>query len=103
MLYEVITEGIGLEAQQLMHSPQLIPSHIILATLINALGKVAEPYVLVLDDYQFITDVITSYSIHYTKLYENASLHLFQKRNLLRLNKYTPMLPPYQTILYPKG
>jgi len=51
-----INEEVGLEAQQIMRSPQLIPLPVILASLLNDLGKVAEPYVLVMDDYQFITE-----------------------------------------------
>jgi len=53
---ESIQEGIGSEARQIMQAPQLVSPHIILASLINDLSKVARPYVQVLDDYQFITE-----------------------------------------------
>jgi LuxR family maltose regulon positive regulatory protein len=53
---ESIHENVALEARQIMESPQLSPPHIILASLINDLGTLVEPCVLVLDDYQFITE-----------------------------------------------
>ena len=51
-----IHEEVGLEAQQIMRSSQPAPPHVLLASLLNDLGKVAEPYVLVIDDYQFIIE-----------------------------------------------
>jgi LuxR family transcriptional regulator, maltose regulon positive regulatory protein len=51
-----IQEDVGLEAQQIMRSPHPAPLHVILASLLNDLGKVVEPYVLVIDDYQFIVE-----------------------------------------------
>jgi len=60
-----IQEDIGLEAKQLMSSQQIPQPHIILASLINHLGKVTDPYVLVLDDYQFISE----HAVHETMSY----------------------------------
>lgn len=62
---ESIHENTGLDARQIMESQQLAPPHIILASLMNDLGKVSEPYVLVLDDYQFITE----HAVHETTAY----------------------------------
>jgi LuxR family maltose regulon positive regulatory protein len=62
---ESIDEGIGIEARQIMQSPQLAPPHIILSSLMNDLGKAAKPHVLVLDDYQFITE----HAVHETMAY----------------------------------
>jgi LuxR family maltose regulon positive regulatory protein len=60
-----IYENVGLEARQIMQSPQLVPPHIILASLINSLGMLIEPCVVVLDDYQFITE----HAVHETMSY----------------------------------
>jgi LuxR family maltose regulon positive regulatory protein len=62
---ESIQEGVGIEAQQFLQSQQPVPSHILLASLINDLGKITEPYVLVLDDYQFVTE----HAVHETMAY----------------------------------
>ncbi len=51
-----IDEQLGLGAEQLLRSPQLVPPHIILASLINDLGRMVEPCALVLDDCQFIAE-----------------------------------------------
>jgi LuxR family maltose regulon positive regulatory protein len=73
---ESIREGVGTEARQIMQSPQLIPPHIILASLINDLGSLAEPCVLVLDDYQFITEHAVHETVAYLLEYLPANLHL---------------------------
>ena len=62
---ESIQEDVGVEAKQLIRSQQLLQPHIILASLINALGKIVKPYVLVLDDYQFISE----HAVHETMSY----------------------------------
>lgn len=62
---ESIQEDVGDEAKQLMHSQQILQPHIILASLINHLTKVTEPYALVLDDYQFISE----HAVHETMSY----------------------------------
>jgi len=62
---ESIDEGIGVEARQVMQSHQLVPPHIVLSSLLNDLSKVAEPCVLLLDDYQFITE----HAVHQTMAY----------------------------------
>jgi len=62
---ESIQEDVGVEAKQLMRSQQILQPHIILASLINHLGKVTEPYVFVLDDYQFISE----HAVHETMSY----------------------------------
>lgn len=62
---ESIHEGIGVEARQIMQSPQLTPPHIILASVMNDLGMVTIPFVLALDDYQFITE----HAVHETMAY----------------------------------
>jgi LuxR family maltose regulon positive regulatory protein len=62
---ESVQEGVGTEAQQIMRSPQRVPPHIILASLINDLGKALEGYILVLDDYQFISE----HAVHETTAY----------------------------------
>jgi len=73
---ENIGEGVGIEAQQLMRSHQLVPTHIILASLMNDLGKVTEPYVLVLDDYQFITEHAVHETIAYMLDHIPSNMHL---------------------------
>jgi LuxR family maltose regulon positive regulatory protein len=62
---ESIHEYVGLEARQIMQSNQLRSPLIMLASLLNDLGKVTEPYVLILDDYQFITE----HAVHETMAY----------------------------------
>jgi LuxR family maltose regulon positive regulatory protein len=73
---ESIQEGIGNEAHQIMQSLQLAPPHIILASLINNLGKLAEPYVLVMDDYQFITEHDVHEMMTYLLDHTPSNLHL---------------------------
>lgn len=73
---ESIHESIGVEARQIMQSPQLVPPHIVLASLMNDLGKVAEPYVLVLDDYQFITEHAVHETMAYLLDHVPSTLHL---------------------------
>ncbi|HLO17579.1 MAG TPA: BTAD domain-containing putative transcriptional regulator, partial [Anaerolineales bacterium] len=73
---ESIHENIGLEARQIMQSSQLIPVHIILASLINNLSKAAEPYVFVLDDYQFITEHAVHDTLTYLLDHLPSNLHL---------------------------
>jgi len=62
---ESIQEEVGDEAKQLMRSQQVLQPHIILASLINHLGKVTEPYAFVLDDYQLISE----HAVHETMSY----------------------------------
>jgi LuxR family maltose regulon positive regulatory protein len=73
---ESVHEDVGLEAQQLMQSPQTVPAHIILASLINNLGKVTEPYVLAMDDYQFITETAVHEVLTYLLDHLPVNLHL---------------------------
>jgi LuxR family maltose regulon positive regulatory protein len=73
---ESINEGIGVEARQIMQSPQLTPPHIILASLMNDLGKMTEPFVLVLDDYQFITEHAVHETLAYLLDHIPSNMHL---------------------------
>lgn len=73
---ESVQEDIGAEARQLMGFYQLVPAHIILASLINDLGKIAESYVLVLDDYQFISEHIVHESVAYLLDHIPANMHI---------------------------
>ena len=73
---ESIQEDIGAEARQIMQSAELVPVHIILASLINNLSNVTEPYVFVLDDYQFITEHAVHDAIAYLLDYLPPHLHL---------------------------
>ena len=71
-----INEEVGLEAQQIMRSHQLVPPHVVLASLLNDLGKVVEPYVLILDDYQFVTEHAVHETITYLLDHVPANMHL---------------------------
>jgi LuxR family maltose regulon positive regulatory protein len=62
---ESIHEDVGREARQLMLSSHMVPAHIILASLLNSLETLAEPCVIVFDDYQFITE----HAVHETTSY----------------------------------
>ena len=73
---ESINEGIGVEARQIMQAPQLVPPHIILASLMNDLGKVTEPFVMVLDDYQFITEHAVHETLAYLLDHTASNMHL---------------------------
>lgn len=73
---ESVQEGVGCEAQQLIESTQVIPTHIILAALLNELGKLVEPIVLVLDDVQFISQGAVHESLAYLLDHLPANLHL---------------------------
>ena len=71
-----IHEEVGLEAQQIMRSPQLAPPSVILASLLNDLGKVAEPYVLVMDDYQFISEHAVHEALAYLLDHVPSNMHI---------------------------
>ena len=73
---ECIQEDVGAEAIQFMRSHQRLSPHIILASLINALGRVAEPYVLVLDDYQFITEHAVHETVSYLLDHIPTTMHI---------------------------
>lgn len=73
---ESIHESVGTEARQIMQSLQLVPSHIILASLMNDLGRLAEPYALVLDDYQFITEHAVHEAMSYLLDHIPSNMHL---------------------------
>ena len=63
--FDSIYENVGFEARQIMQSLQFVPPQIILASLINHVGMLIESCVLVLDDYQFITE----HAVHETMRY----------------------------------
>jgi LuxR family maltose regulon positive regulatory protein len=73
---ESIYENIGFEARQIMQSGPLVPTHIILASLINALSLATEPCVLILDDYQFITEHTVHDTLTYLLDHLPSNLHL---------------------------
>ncbi|HLO32258.1 MAG TPA: BTAD domain-containing putative transcriptional regulator, partial [Anaerolineales bacterium] len=73
---ESVHEDVGLEARQIIQSPQLVPVHIILASLINNLGSVGEPSVLVLDDYQFLTEHAVHDAMTYLLDHLPSNLHV---------------------------
>jgi len=73
---ENVQEEVGVEAQQIMRSAQQVPPYIILASLLNNLGKVVEPYVLILDDYQFITEHIVHETVSYLLDHIPSNMHL---------------------------
>lgn len=73
---ESIQENMGLEARQIMRSLQPVSKHIILASLINDLGKVVEPYALVLDDYQFITEQAVHDAVGYLLDHLPVNVHI---------------------------
>jgi LuxR family maltose regulon positive regulatory protein len=73
---ESIQDDVGHGANQLLQSPQPVPSHIILASLINDLGKIAEPYVLVFDDYQFISEHAVHETLGYLLDHIPANMHI---------------------------
>lgn len=73
---EGVHEDVGGEARQIMRSPQLAPLHVILASLLNDLGKVAEPFVLVLDDYQFITEHTVHEAMAYLLDHVPSNMHI---------------------------
>ncbi len=71
-----IEEGLGTEALKIIQSSQLVPPHVILASLINDLERVAEPAVLVLDDYQFLTEPALHETVSYLLDHLPRNLHL---------------------------
>jgi LuxR family maltose regulon positive regulatory protein len=73
---ESIQEDVGIEAQQIMRSTQPVPPYNILASLINDLGKVVEAYVLVLDDYQFITEHAVHETVSYLLDHIPTNMHI---------------------------
>ena len=73
---ESIQDDIGVEARQLMYSQQILQPHIILASLINHLDKVTEPHVIVLDDYQFISEHAVHETISYLLDHIPTNMHI---------------------------
>ena len=73
---ESIQEDVGTESRQLMQAPQLVPPHIILASLINEVEKVTESSSLVLDDCQFITEHAVYDALTYLLDHLPSNLHL---------------------------
>lgn len=73
---EGIQEDAGLEARQIMQSPELAPPHIILTSLINRLGRAVEPAVLILDDYQFIDEHAVHQIMGYLLDHLPSTLHI---------------------------
>jgi len=73
---ESVQEGVGTEAGQLMRSQQMTTNLIILASLINDLGKIADSYVLVLDDYQFISEHAVHEMVAYLLDHIPANMHI---------------------------
>lgn len=71
-----IQEDIGFEAWQLLGSSQTPSPHIILASLINDLMKIDEPYAVVLDDYQFIMERAVNEAVAYILDHLPINLHL---------------------------
>lgn len=73
---ESLQDGIGIEARRIMQASQPAPAHIILASLINDLARVAGPSILVLDDYQFISEHQVHEALAYLLDHIPANLHL---------------------------
>ncbi len=71
-----IHEDVGAQARQLMQTSQPALPHIILASVINDLGKSPKPGMLVLDDYQSITDSAVHESVGYLLDHLPANLHV---------------------------
>ncbi len=69
-------EGLGIKALEIMQSPQGVPPRVILASLINDLERVAESCVLILDDYQFVTDPEVHATVSYLLDHLPRNLHL---------------------------
>ncbi len=93
-----IDDGLGSDAQKLLQSRQLVAPHIILASLINDLGRIGEPYVLVLDDCQFIVERGVHEALAYLIDHLPTNLHLVMATRadppipLGRLRAYGQML-----------
>ncbi len=73
---ESIHENVGREARQLMQSSHMVPAHIILASLLNNLEMLAEPCVIVFDDYQFITERAVHEATSYLLDHLPSNLHV---------------------------
>ena len=73
---ENVHENIGVEARQIMQAPQLSLPHIILASLMNDLGKIAKSFALVFDDYQFITEHAVHETVAYLLDHLPSNMHL---------------------------
>ncbi len=71
-----IDEEFGVQAQQMLASPQLPQPNLILTSAINDLGKLAQPFVLVLDDYQLIDERAVHDLVGYLLDHPSTGLHL---------------------------
>lgn len=71
-----IDDSLGLEAQQVLRSSQLVPPHIILASLINDLNKMAEPCAIVLDDCQVLVEHAVHEALAYLIDHLPGNVHL---------------------------
>ncbi len=71
-----VDERLGSNAQQLLRSPEVVPLHIILASLINDLSSVPEPYAVVLDDCQLIVEHDVHEVLAYLIEHLSGNMHL---------------------------
>ncbi len=71
-----IDDSLGLEAQQVLRSNRLVPPHIILASLINDLSKMAEPCAIALDDCQFLVEHAVYEALAYLIDHLPGNVHL---------------------------
>ena len=73
---ESIHEDIGAEAQEFIQSPQLVNAEIILASLVNDLDKLAQHFVFVIDDYQFIHEHAVHEELAYLLEHIPSNMHI---------------------------
>ena len=67
---------LGSGAGLMLQSPQPLPPQAILVTLINELSELPEPFVLVLDDYQFIESQAVNEAMAYLLDHRPPQMHL---------------------------
>lgn len=73
---EHIYSGVGSSAQKMLRASQQLPVQTVLVALISAIEALSEPFVLVLDDYQFISTQQIHAGVAYLLDHLPSNLHL---------------------------
>lgn len=74
--FDNLAEGAAANAQALLESPRPLQAQSVVTALLNDIEKTAEPLVLVLDDYQFISSESIHEAIAYLLEHITPNLHL---------------------------
>jgi LuxR family maltose regulon positive regulatory protein len=73
--FQQLEPTVGRGVQDLLHSPQLPPLEGVVATLINDVSHLSGPLILVLDDYQLVTETCMQRLVHFLLEHQPPTMH----------------------------